>query len=310
MKRVTTLSWVLIGVLIVVLVTIGGFVGAGAAGAKGLAPLRTAMDYRWSFVAQESQTMNRCVSCHEPEQFHTCSSCHDGHGSVEMSGVPFNALIALGGDVPEPTWIPINELLPYRDQPHTQVSLLDLLAQHEVEDFESVSMASTDGGLVTVAREDLTSEALLMPHVDGVRFAAPNLHVSTWLKGVVRIIVVGREKPLRIDGVATSIGRLMVGPTLYVTVEQTDVMLKSPDDGQVRKAKTAGRLEGAPISALIANPNYGQLVVTDDQGQTFILSAREAQGAILAQRRGQVTLVLPDRGQPQWIEGVVEVEAQ
>jgi hypothetical protein len=305
--KLSTLSWILIGILLVVLLAFGGIVGAGAAGAKGLAPLRTVMDYRWSFVAQEAHTMNDCVSCHEPEDFHTCGSCHDEHGSAELSAVPFNALIALGGDVPEPTWIPVNELLPYRDQPNTQVALLDLLAEHEVADWESVSLASTDGGLVTITRENLTSEALLMPHVDGVRFAAPDLHISSWLKGIVRIIVVGTDKPLRIDGQATSIGRLMIGPTLGVTVEQTDVMLKSPDDGQVRKAKTAGRVEGAPISALVATPGFDQLVVSDAQGKTYTLSAQEAQGALLAQRRGQVTLILPDRGQPQWIEGVVEI---
>jgi hypothetical protein len=308
--KASTLSWILIGVLLAGLLSFGGIVAAGAAGVKWLAPLRTTMDYRWSFVARESQTMNRCVSCHEPEHFHTCVSCHDGHGAVEMADVPFNALIALEGDVPKPAWIPINELLPYRDQPSTQISLLDLLAEHEVEVFESVSMASTDGGFVTVSRENLTPEALLMPHVDGVRFAAPNLHISTWLKGVVRIILVGPDKPLRIDGQPTSIGRLLVGPTVRVTVEQTDVMLKSPDDGQVRKAKTAGRIEGAPVSALVSDPDFDELVVRDASGKTAILSAQEAKGALLAQRRGQVVLVLPDRGQPQWIEAVVEISTR
>jgi hypothetical protein len=188
--------------------------------------------------------------------------------------------------------------------------LLDLLAEHEVQAFESVSMASTDGGFVTVTRENLTSEAVLMPHVDGVRFAAPDLHISSWLKGVVRIIVIGPDRPLRMDGQPTSIGRLLVGPTVRVTVEQADVMLKSPDDGQVRRAKTAGRVEGAPISALVADPDFDRLLVRDAGGVTHTLSPQEAAGAILAQRRGQVVLVLPDRGQPQWIEGVVELSTR
>jgi hypothetical protein len=254
--------------------------------------------------------MNRCVSCHEPEHFHGCRSCHDGHGSAEMADVPFNSLIALSGDVPDPTYIPINELLPYRDQPKTQVALLDLLAEHEVEDMVSISLVSSDGGLVTVAREDLTPEALLMPHVDGVRFAAPNLHISTWLKGIDQIIVVGEDKPLLIEGEATSIGRLLTGPTVNVTVEQTDVMLKSPEDGQIRKAKTAGRIEGAPLSAQVADPSFQTLTVRDESGQEHGLSAEQVQNAVLAQRRGRVVLVLPDRGQPQWIEGVVEIATQ
>jgi hypothetical protein len=103
-----------------------------------------------------------------------------------MANVPFNDLILLLGDVPEPDYIPINEILPYREQPGTHVRLLDFLAERGVNEFESVTLASRDGGFVTVTRENLTGEALLMPHVDGVRFAAENLHVSTWLKGVWR----------------------------------------------------------------------------------------------------------------------------
>ena len=169
--------------------------------------------------------MNDCVACHEPDKFHTCATCHDNHGSAEMSGVPFNTLILLAGDVPEPGYVAVNDILPYRDQPGTHVSLLDFLSDHGVEDLQQVTLASRDEGFVTFERPNLTDEALLMPHVDGLRFAAENLHVSTWLKGVWRIIVVGAEKPLTIDGQRTSVGRLLLGPTRSVTIEQTDVML-------------------------------------------------------------------------------------
>ena len=162
-------SWILLGLLVAVLLAIGGVVLAATLGAKALAPIRTAMDYPWPLVAQEAQTMNRCVQCHEPDQFHTCRSCHDDHGAVEMANVPFNSLLALAGDVPEPTFLAINDLLPYRDRPNTHVAVLDLLAEHGVADFKSVTMTSQDGGFVTVAREELTPEALLMPHVDGIR---------------------------------------------------------------------------------------------------------------------------------------------
>jgi hypothetical protein len=306
----TRTSWILLGLLIASLATMGGAVLGAALGAKALAPIRTAMDYSWPLIAQEAQTMNRCVSCHEPDQFHTCRSCHDDHGSAELASVPFSSLLALAGDIPEPTYIAVNDILPYRDQPNTHVALLDLLAEHGVAEFETVTLTSQDGGFVTFAQQDLTAEALLMPHVDGIRFAAENLHVSTWLKGVERMIVVGRDKPLRIDGQATSIGRLLVGPTRHVTVEQADVMLKSRDDGQVRRAKTAGRLEGAPIEVIVADPNFARITVHDERGQVHALTADEAQGAVLAQVRGRVVLVLPERGQPQWIEGVVEIASE
>jgi len=299
----------LVLVLLIVLVVGGGAVAA-AAGVKSLAPIRIALHYPWNILAQEADTMNGCVECHEPADFHTCEACHDDHGAVEMANVPFNSLLLLIGDVPEPGYISINEILPYRDQPNTHVSLLDFLAEHGVTDFESVTLTSRDEGFVTFERPNLTDEALLMPHVDGVRFAAENLHVSTWLKGVWRIIVVGIDRPLQIDGQATSSGRLLLGPTHSITVEQTDVMLKSETDGQIRKGKTASRLEGAPIEAIVANPGFQQILVRDRSGREHTLTAEEARGAVLVQMRNQATLVLPERGRAQWVADVVEIVSQ
>ena len=177
-------------------------------------------------------------------------------------------------------------------------------------DFESVTLASRDEGFVTIDRANLTPEALLMPYQDGIRFAAENLHVSTWLKGITRIIVVGAERPLQVDGQATSMGRLLLGPTRSVTVEQTDVMLKSEADGQVRKVKTAARIDGAPVDEIVANPTFDRLLVRDGDGQEHTLTAGEVLGAVLYLVRGQVTLVLPDRGRSQWISDVVEIVSE
>jgi hypothetical protein len=261
-------------------------------------------------LAGEAETMNDCVECHEPAKFHTCDSCHDEHGSAEMANVPFDDLILLQGDVPEPGYIPVNDILPYRDQPGTHVTLLDLLAEQGAGEFESVTLASRDEGWITVARENLTAEALLLPHVDGVRFAAEDLHVSTWLKGVWRIIVVGPDKPLTLDGYRTSIGRLLLGPTASVTLEQTDVMLSGGADGKVRRAKTASRLEGAGLANIVADPDFDTLMVRDADGTEHTLTAAEAQGAVLAQMGQQVVLVLPGRGRAQWIAGVVELVSE
>jgi hypothetical protein len=308
--------WVVV-VMVVAALVVGGAVVALSMSSRVLAPARSALNYPWTMLSDEAETMNDCVECHEPVDFHTCETCHDDHGSAELANVPFNDLILLVGDVPEPDYIPINEILPYREQPGTHASLLDFLADHGVTEFESVTMASRDGGFVTVARENLTSEALLMPHVDGVRFAAENLHVSTWLKGVWRIVVVGTETPLAIDGQATSIGRLLLEPTRSVTIEQTDVMLKSETDGQVRKAKTASRVEGVPLHNLVALPDFRLLVLTDANGQEHTVEGWETQGALLVQPmspgvdgRPPVTLLLPERGRDQWVNDVVEIRSE
>ena len=289
---------------------VGGVAVAVATGAKVAAPARSAFNYPWAMLADEAETMNDCVECHEPAKFHTCDTCHDDHGSAEMANVPFDELILLQGDVPKPGYIPVNEILPYRDQPGTHVALLDFLVDHGVDDFESVTMASRDEGWVTIERDNLTAEALLMPHVDGMRFAAENLHVSTWLKGVWRIIVVGPDKPLTMDGYRTSIGRLLLGPTRSVTLEQTDVMLRSESDGRVRKGKTAARVEGAGLADIVGDPGFDSLVVRDAAGEEHVLSAAEARGAVLAQMGNRVVLVLPERGRVQWIAGVVELVSE
>jgi hypothetical protein len=300
--------WVVLAV--VVALVVGGVAVAVATGAKVAAPARSAFYFPWGMLADEAKTMNDCVECHEPEKFHTCDSCHDDHGSAEMASVPFDDLILLQGDVPHPRTIPVNEILPYRDQPGTHVALLDFLAEQEVTDFESVTLASRDEGWITVERDNLTADALLMPHVDGVRFADENLHVSSWLKGVWRIVIVGADKPLTLDGYRTSIGRLLLGPTTGVTIEQTDVMLRSEIDGQIRKAKTASRIEGAGLADIVADPGFDRLLVRDAAGEEHTLTAAEARGSVLAQRGEQVVLVLPSRGRAQWIAGVVELVSE
>ena len=295
-------------VLLVILVAI--LVAAAEAGVKPLSPIRQAIHYPWSLLVDEANTRSQCVKCHEAEEQHTCSTCHDAHGGIEMSAVPFDGLVWLLGDVPKPGYMDINDILPYRDQPDTFVTLLDFMAKQEVEDWESITMASLDGSIVTVDRANITEEAVLVPHKDGMRFAAMNLHISTWLKGVTRFTVVGKDTPLTIDGQATSIGRVLLGPTLSVTVEETDVMLKSEEDGQIRKAKTASRLDGAPVASLVANPGFQRLIVRDKTGREQTLSAEEAAGAALVQTWGKTVLVLPSRGRGLWIQDVVQITSQ
>jgi len=299
-------KWWLVLIVVAVLI-VGGVTAAVAMGAHALAPARSVLHFPWAMLADEAATMNDCVECHEVAKFHSCATCHDEHGSAEMSKVPFNQLVLLAGDLPEPGYIAINDILPYRDQPGTQVALLDLLEEQGVTAFDRVALFSSDGGVVTIDQPNLTQSALLLPHVDGVRFADESLHVSTWLKGIARIVVVGVDKPLTIDGQATSIGRLLLRATRSAITGQAEVMFKGEEDGRVRKAKTASRIEGAPIEDLVG---FNAIAVRDAQGQEHALSADEAEGAILAQIDGRIVLVLPGRGQPQWILDVVEITSR
>ena len=208
---------IFIGVVVLVL---GGAVTATLFAAKETSPLAVPAHYSLDMLAEEASTMVECAECHESEAFHTCDACHDDHGAIELKGVPFYAMVQVTGDVPEPGYVTIHEILPYQDHPHTRLPLVDFLESQGVEVFESVTMVSDDQGFVTVASDQLTDQAWLLPYEDGIRFASEDLHVSTWIKGIKRFIVVGPENPLTVDGEATSIGRLLLGPTRSVTVSR------------------------------------------------------------------------------------------
>jgi hypothetical protein len=303
-KQRTTL-WIVGPIVGVILAMVGAFRAFG-----GAPPVRVLTHYSWDTLAAEARTMSECAECHDTTKFHSCDTCHDDHGAVELAGVPFYAVIHFTWDVPEPGFVLVNDVLPYTEQPNTRVPLLDFLADQGVADFESVTLASNDGGFVTIEQEQLTDEAWLLPYEDGIRFAAVDLHISAWIKGITRVIVVGRETPLRIDGAATSMGRLLLGPTQGLTLEQTDVMLKSEEDGQTRRAKVASRAEGVAVTTLVANPDFTTLRVTLGSGEERTLSRDEVENAVLVLLRGEVTLVRPDRGRTEWVRGVTGVEAE
>jgi len=294
--------------IVVIIIAFAGIGGAGFALGKGTVPVGVVSQFGVPFLVEEARAMYECSECHEPADFHTCTTCHDDHGAVEFAEVPFFNMVAFTGDVPNPGFIRLNDILPYRDHPYTQLIVEEFLTGQGVTDFVSVTLASNDGGYVTIEPTDLNERALLLPYADGIRFASEDLHVSTWLKGITRIIVVGEETPLTINGEATSIGRLLMGATQSVTVQETDVMFVSEEDGQTRTAKTARRLEGAPLSVVVGP--FETLTATNAAGDTFELSAEDAHNALLVAERGGVTLVLPDRGRSQWVEKVVEIESR
>lgn len=272
--------------------------------------LAVATEYPWTILASEAGEMHECAECHEGDEFHTCDDCHDDHGAIELAGVPFYAYVELLGDVPQPGFVQIAEILPYPEMPYTHITLTAFLENHEAGDFESVTLVSGDGGFVNLERQALTERALLLPYQDGIRFASEDLHVSTWLKGIRRIIVIGDQQPLLVGGQATSFGRLLLGPTRAVTVEAAAVMLVSDLDGQIRKAQTASRMEGVALEDLFAGMAYEQFVVVDEDGQEHRWPAGEVPGAILTTVQGQLTLVLPERGRAQWIEGVQALDVE
>lgn len=302
-KLKKTIFWIVLSLSILVLVVAGLFL----TWQSGLV-LRVADHYSREVLQNELISMDDCAECHEGPDFHRCSTCHDEHGSVEFAELPFYNLVLLSGDVPRPGYVEVNQILPYRDHSGTFIRLLDFLEAQGVESFESVTMTSRDGGFVTVSRENLSDQALLLPYTDGIRFADEDLHVSTWLKGISGFIVVGEQRDLQVNGKSTSIGRLLLGPTRQVVAESARVMFESDTDGVSREAFTATRLWGAALSDLAPLSDTSVLVVSDQTGELHKFNYREVSQAVLIAAADGPTLVLPEQPRSTWIQGVVSLE--
>jgi len=274
---------------------------------RGL-PVQLLDHYSLDTLKDEALFMEDCLECHAGEEFHRCSTCHDDHGAVEFSDLPFFNLIVFTGDVPRPGFVELNQITPYQDHPGTHLKMLDFLAEQGLEDFVSITLTSRDGGFVTVTKENLTDQALLLPYTDGIRFAAEDLHVSTWLKGITGIIVVGRDQELVINGEATSPGRLLLGPTRRVIVENARVMFASDTDGEIREAETAARVWGAAVSDLAPEGDYSSLLVRDGLGQEYRLDVKDLRLAVLVPQVDGLTLVLPGESRSSWISDVLELD--
>jgi len=297
-----TLLWFVIGLILLLSLGVGFLSGWNPA-----RQFRLISHYSTDLIREEAKVMVECADCHEAEDFHRCSTCHDSHGAVEFSDLPFYNLIPFTGDVPDPGLVQLDQILPYQDIPNTHMTLTDFLEEQGVTDFESVTITSWDGGFITIKKENLSDQALLLPFSDGIRFVAEDLHVSTWLKGLSRIIVVSRDRPLIINGERTSIGRLLLGPTRQITVESAKVMLRSEQDGKVRDALTAVRVEGAAVSDLLDDQRFSEVLVIDQKGSQYRFEAEEIRSAVLLPDSSGTTLVLPDKARAEWIKGVVEI---
>jgi hypothetical protein len=271
-------------------------------------PVNLIREYDLSLLWHEGQMMNDCAECHSGADFHSCETCHDDHGAVELASVRFFEVVELTGDVPEPAFVRVNEVIPDQENMGTHIKLFAFLSQYGVDDFESVTFLTNDGGLSTIEYQHLDETAMLVPYIDGVRFVTESVHSSTWLKGISKIIVVGKEKPLTIDDEETSIGRLLIGETVRMTVEGSDVML-TKETGETSNALVANWAEGARLLPLLENTNPNYVQITSADGETIELPLDQVQDSIIAIVRDSVTLILPDRGRSAWPTNIVTIES-
>ena len=290
------ISILLLGILITMLVTLKPM------------PVALISEYGMGTLWEEGLVMNECAECHDTADFHSCETCHDDHAAVELENIPFSKIVELTGDVPDPSFVRIYQVIPDQENFGTHITLFQFLEMHGVNDFESVTFTTDDGGITTIERLYLDETAMLVPYIDGVRFITESVHSSTWLKGISRITIVSKERPLTIDGNSTSIGRLLLGETTRVTVEGSEVMLTAVN-GETSRAFVANWAEGPRVLPLLDNSSPESVVVTDFEGNQTKWTFEEIQDAIIAIIRDEVTLVLPDRGRSVWPTKIVKIES-
>jgi len=129
---------ILIGIIVVLIVT-----------TKPM-PVRLVSEYSIGALWHEGEKMNECAECHDAVDFHTCETCHDEHGSVELENFPFFEVVELTGDVPDPGYVQVNQILPDQKNLGTHITVFEFLSQNGVDDFESITFTSSDGRLTTI----------------------------------------------------------------------------------------------------------------------------------------------------------------
>jgi hypothetical protein len=273
-------------------------------------PYRVITDYPVSMVMEEAQYMHECAECHKSESFHTCDTCHSEHGSADMANLSFYSVLHVTGDVPEEKYFPIYQMFSKRYEESNKVGVLDLLEDMDVTEFESVTFCTNDGGFSTITKENLGETSYLLPYEEGVRFADKAIHVSAWLKGIDKIIVVSGEDNLVVNGQGYSFGELLIGDTVQFTVEQAPVMYKNKELGTTRTGTTATRLEGVELGNLAAFETEDNIQITLKDGSQISITGAEASGAKLAFIGSDINLVFPGSSRSEWINAVEKIEVE
>ena len=274
-------------------------------------PVRVLTNYTFDTLWEESTTMHECAECHDTkEEFHTCSTCHDEHGSVELPELYFYTMVEVTGDVEKVIYIPTNHFFSYSDLPNTFLTVDQFMEKWEISGYQSFTMYTRDGEFVSVNKDDVTPNAMFLPYEDGIRFASDDLHESTWVKGVAKIIIIGEDTPLVIDGQATSIGRLLLGKTTSITVEEAKVMFRSEEDGETRQAYTSSRIEGAALDDLLDLTKFTDIKFTLQDGTVSSRFVDEVKNAILTKQSTSVVLIIPEMGRNNWLFDVVSIEGE
>jgi hypothetical protein len=269
-------------------------------------PVRVITEYPLHGLLAESKMMHECAECHEGEDFHSCDTCHNDHGSVTLEEIDFYSTLQITGDVPREVYLSLNKVFLNNENKIDKINISDLLHDYEINNFEKIILYTNDGGFVTISNENLDANSFLVPYENGIRFIDESLHESTWLKSIVKIIIISSESKLHVNGVPISYGELLPEEAVEFTVERAKVTYKNYDDGITKSAETATRLEGVQLLSIIS-PESGQDIEVITNENVFIIEMKDAIKSKISLIDDQIVVVFPITSRKEWIYGVKEI---
>jgi hypothetical protein len=272
-------------------------------------PVQILTEYPFHGLLEESRKMHECAECHDGNDFHSCETCHNDHGSVTLKGIDFYSTLHITGDVPREMYLPLNKTFIMEERKNEKINIFDLLQENNINNFDKVIIYTNDGGFVTIAIDNLGDDSYLVPYEDGIRFIDEDLHESTWLKSIVKIIIISSDGKFQVNGMPITYGELLFEEAVEFTVERAKVMYKNSNNGRLKSAETATRIEGVQLTSFLS-PEGDQDIEVITNENVLVFKKKELLNLKITLIDDQVVVVFPNLSRKDWIYGVKEIRGK
>lgn len=246
-----------------------------------------------------------------------CSECHEGHGSVVNPEVNVNGTIVFTGDTPKDEFIPVSDIFTLKQidlvtlksqndegVPSRGVPVVDFLKAHGVSDFEKIILYADDFE-VTVAKDQMNDETVFVPHTYSVRILSSNMPVSTWLKNIKTIVVVGSESgdSISLNGKDISFGEMLDnGVQSMVNNRRTNGYVYQDKSYQFEAGYV---VTGISVKDLLFKEGYtdfSKVTVKGSDEKTYARDEVLKGSLFLTRDQGSIKLATADKTRPNWTD--------
>ena len=242
-----------------------------------------------------------------------CSECHaEGHGSVIAPDVNVNGTILLTGDAPQDEFVVVDRIfdLPQRDistlesqyeggVPSRGVPVLEFLRAHNVSDFDRLVLYAEDFRL-SLARDQVTEDTVFVPIDYSVRILAPNMPISTWLKGIRTIVVVdeGASDAISINGKSVSFGQMI--ETGMQTMPVSEKTISYIYQNETFGYDTSFMVTGVSLKDFLISEGYTGFKSVNIDGLSISGNGVLKGSYFLTRNNGSIVLATSDKNRISW----------